>query len=359
MKHVKWLFMAFAVVLAGCDAGRTDVPTIILDTDMGNDIDDALALAAMNRYIDEGRVRVLAIGMSKEGAEAAEFTDIVQTWYGHGDIPVGRVSGSTGPKTTGEHYTHKTCALKDETGAPLFARTNGTAEMRHTPPLTDELYRRVLAKQKDHSVTLVTVGFSTNLASLLATPADDISLLSGMELVRKKVKTLVMMAGNMAEEKGEFNVTEDIVAARKVFAEWPTPIVISPFELGERVRFPHNRVGDIAAGRQPNPIVEAYRFYQGPNYDACSWDPTALIFAVEGENPDFYTLSTEGTIWVDDAGITRFVPPHQGKVTLRLGLLKLKFDSRSQKNRKHRYLIANNEQVAALTRHLVELVTAP
>ena len=231
MKHVKILFMVLAVVLAGCNAGSTDVPSIILDTDMGNDIDDALALAAMNRYIDEGRVKVLAIGMSKEGAEAAEFTDIVQTWYGHGDIPVGRVSGSTGPKTTGEHYTHKTCALKDEAGDPLFARTNGTAEARQTPPLTDELYRRVLAKQKDHSVTLVTVGFSTNMASLLATQADDISPLSGKELVRKKVKTLVMMAGNMAEEKGEFNVTEDIVAARKVFAEWPTPIVTSPFEL--------------------------------------------------------------------------------------------------------------------------------
>ena len=333
MKHVKILFMVLAIVLAGCNAGSTDVPSIILDTDMGNDIDDALALAAMNRYIDMGRVKVLAIGMSKEGAEAAEYTDIVQTWYGHGDIPIGRVSGSTGPRTTGEHYTHKTCALKDETGAPLFARTNGIGQ---TPSLTEELYRRVLAKQKDHSVTLVTVGFSTNMASLLATQADDISPLSGKELVRKKVKTLVMMAGNMAEEKGEFNVTEDIVAARKVFAEWPTPIVTSPFELGERVRFPHNKVGDIAAGRQPNPVAEAYRFYQGPNYDACSWDPTALIFAVEGENPNFYTLSPAGTIWVDEAGITRFAPLVGGQ---------------------HRYLLADDNQVEMLTNRLVELVT--
>jgi len=310
---------------------------IILDTDMGNDIDDALALAAMNRYIDEGRVRVLAIGMSKEGAEAAEYTDIVQTWYGHGDIPIGRVSGSTGPRTTGVHYTHKVCALGDEAGAPLFARTNGTAGTRQTPPLTDELYRRVLAKQKDHSVTMVTVGFSTNMASLLETPADGISSLSGKELVRKKVKTLVMMAGNMAEEKGEFNVTEDIAAARKVFAEWPTPIVTSPFELGVRVCFPHEKV-DAIGNRQPNPVSVAYRYYQGTEYNACSWDPTALIYAVEGENPDFYTSSPEGTIRVDDAGITRFTP---------------------SPDRQHRYLIANDEQVAALTRHLVELVAVP
>ena len=354
MKHVKILFMVLAVVLAGCNAGSMDAPNIILDTDMGNDIDDALALAVMNRYIDMGRVKVLAIGMSKEGAEAAEYTDIVQTWYGHGDIPIGRVSGSTGPKTTGEHYTHKTCALKDEAGAPLFARTNGTGQ---TPPLTDELYRRVLAKQKDKSVTIVTVGFSTNMASLLATPADDISPLTGKELVAKKVKTLVMMAGNMAKEQGEFNVTEDITAARKVFDEWPTPIVTSPFELGVRVCFPHERVKDIGE-RQPNPVAEGYRFYQGSEYNACSWDPTALIFAVEGENPNYYTLSPAGTIWVDEAGITRFMPPHQGEVTLRFMLLKLKFKTHSKRNTKHRYLIANDEQVAALTQRLVELVTA-
>ena len=333
MRHIKLLFIACAVELVGGNGGSMDAPNIILDTDMGNDIDDALALAAMNRYIDMGRVKVLAIGMSKEGAEDAEYNDIVQTWYGNGDIPIGRVSGSTGPRTTGEHYTHKTSALKDETGAPLFARTNGIGQ---TPSLTDELYRRVLVKQKDHSVTLVTVGFSTNMASLLETQADDISPLSGKELVRKKVKTLVMMAGNMAEEKGEFNVTEDIVAARKVFAEWPTPIVTSPFELGERVRFPHNKVGDIAAGRQPNPVAEAYRFYQGPNYDACSWDPTALIFAVEGENPNFYTLSPAGTIEVDAAGITRFAPSVGGQ---------------------HRYLLVDDNQVEMLTNRLVELVT--
>jgi inosine-uridine nucleoside N-ribohydrolase len=194
------------------------------------------------------------------------------------------------------------------------------------------------------------------MASLLETQADDISPLSGKELVAKKVKTLVMMAGNMAKEQGEFNVTEDIAAARKVFDEWPTPIVTSPFELGVRVCFPHERVKDIGE-RQPNPVAEGYRFYQGSEYNACSWDPTALIFAVEGENPNFYTLSPAGTIWVDEAGITRFMPPHQGEVTLRFMLLKLKFKTHSKRNTKHRYLIANDEQVAALTQRLVELIT--
>ena len=101
--------------------------------------------------------------------------------------------------------------------------------------------------------------------------------------------------------------------------------------------FPHEKV-DAIGKRQPNPVAEAYRFYQGTEYNACSWDPTALIFAVEGENPDFYTLSPAGTIEVDDAGITRFTPSAGGQ---------------------HRYLLADEGQVKMLTEHLVELVTAP
>ena len=331
-KRIPFILLVL-LALAGCGAGADDVPRIILDTDMGNDIDDALALAAMNRYIDEGQARVLAIGMSKEGEAAADFTDIVQTWYGHGNIPIGRVSAGTGPKTTDIHYTDRVCALRDEAGAPLFAQTfeNAIGALR---PTTDELYRRVLAKQKDHSVTFVTVGFSTNMASLLATSADDISPLTGAELVARKVKQLVMMAGNMAEASGEFNVVQDIVAARKVFAEWPTPIVVSPFELGSRVKFPHTRVKDLAGGRQPNPVAEAYRFYLGPDYDACSWDPTALIYAVEGDG--MFTVSEPGVISVDAAGITRFTPAPEGK---------------------HRYLIADIKQTMALTLRLVELTT--
>ena len=39
------------------------------------------------------------------------------------------------------------------------------------------------------------VGFSTNLARLLDTGADEYSTLSGIELVKRKVKLLSLMAG--------------------------------------------------------------------------------------------------------------------------------------------------------------------
>ena len=39
------------------------------------------------------------------------------------------------------------------------------------------------------------IGFVTNIAALLVSPADDISPLSGRDLVAQKVKTIVWMGG--------------------------------------------------------------------------------------------------------------------------------------------------------------------
>src|SRR4030095_12947665 len=53
-----------------------------------------------------------------------------------------------------------------------------------------ETYRKALASQPDRSVTIITVGFLTNLADLLRSSPDEYSKLKGKELVNKKVKQL-------------------------------------------------------------------------------------------------------------------------------------------------------------------------
>src|SRR5690625_7325019 len=60
----------------------------------------------------------------------------------------------------------------------------------------------------DSSVTIVTVGFMSNLAELLKSRPDRYSPLSGRELVGKKVKQYVAMAG-MFPQGREFNVRSE------------------------------------------------------------------------------------------------------------------------------------------------------
>lgn len=64
---------------------------VIFETDIGNDIDDALAMDMLYKYIESDRIEVLAVMINKNGVAPAEFTDILNTWYGHTDIPIGIV----------------------------------------------------------------------------------------------------------------------------------------------------------------------------------------------------------------------------------------------------------------------------
>ena len=85
------LCAAFGTGCSGAVSEETPVK-VIFDTDMGNDIDDALALDMLYKYADEGRITLLGITSNKEEHPASvEYIDILNTFYGYPDIPVGRI----------------------------------------------------------------------------------------------------------------------------------------------------------------------------------------------------------------------------------------------------------------------------
>jgi hypothetical protein len=48
---------------------------------MGNDIDDAMALDMLYKWVEDGKVNLLAVMINKEGSAPAEFIDIMNTFY--------------------------------------------------------------------------------------------------------------------------------------------------------------------------------------------------------------------------------------------------------------------------------------
>jgi inosine-uridine nucleoside N-ribohydrolase len=153
------------------------------------------------------------------------------------------------------------------------------------------LYRKILAAQPDQSVTIVTVGFFTNLANLLNSGADNYSSLSGKDLVAKKVKQLVSMAASLGKDgKGgnEFNVVVDAQASIKVFNEWPTPMIISGFEIGNVI---YTGIPLISNSSITNsPVKDAFKVALEKDKNIIgrnSWDQTAVLVAVKGIEPYF------------------------------------------------------------------------
>ena len=206
------------------------VPKIILETDIGNDVDDALALDMLYKYLDAGDIDLLGITINKEGTYPAEYTDIMNTWYGYPQIPIGIIHNGADCENDATNYAKAVCLIQKDNGEPAFKRSlKGDYNQLPEAPA---LYRKLLAQQPDSSVTIISVGFSTNLARLLDTPADNVSPLTGKELVAQKVKLLCTMAGCFNNPNlFEYNVVKDIPAAKKIFSEWPTTLVTSPFEV--------------------------------------------------------------------------------------------------------------------------------
>ncbi len=293
----------------GGDTRDTAVP-VILDTDMGNDVDDALALAMLCRYSDEGAVKLLGVMVNKNDPASAECVDIVDTYYGYGDTPIGLAekpvdSSGDGVNLNGMNFVTAVSGMD-------FPRS--VRDYDSLPPAT-RLYRRLLSSQEDNSVKIISVGFSTNLASLLDSPADEISPLSGRELMAKKVKGVYVMAGNFRGEGNdwfsEYNVTRDVPSARKFFAECPSPVAISPFELGIEITYPAASIEANLGYSDINPVVEAYKAYLPMPYDRPIWDLTAVLYAVEGDK--YFTESAPGKASIDENGLASFIPDPSGK----------------------------------------------
>ena len=317
IKNKLYLLGLFLLALSSCTSSgkqqKTEVASnaekIILETDIGNDVDDALALDMLYKYLDAGDIDLLGIMINKEGIYPAEYTDIMNTWYGYPQIPIGILHNGADCENDATNYAKAVCLIQKDNGEPAFKRSlKGDYNQLPEAPA---LYRKLLAQQPDSSVTIISVGFSTNLARLLDTPADEYSSLTGKELVAKKVKLLCTMAGCFNNpELYEYNVVKDIPAAKKVFTEWPTTLVTSPFEVGIAINYPATSIKNDFQWAAIHPKVEAYKSYQKMPYDRPTWDLTSVLYSVEG--PSYFTVSPAGKISVTDKGATEFTPDATG-----------------------------------------------
>ena len=282
-KTVLFLLMATVFCLYSCEQKAVTAPvSIIFDTDIGPDYDDVGAMTLLHAMADSGEVKILATVSCNVHENTVPCIDVINAYYGRTDIPIG--APPDGVNLTTWHKIKWTEALP----AKFPHKLKSTAEA----PGAVQVYRRALAAQPDTSVVVVTVGFLTNLAALLQSPADQYSELNGMELVRKKVKHLVSMAGGFVPDGSsfrEFNVYCDSVASITVFETWPTRIIFSGFEIGAKV-LTGKRL--IASDIQNTPAKEAFTLClrEGDFNGRQSWDQTAVLIAARGADRYFNTV---------------------------------------------------------------------
>jgi inosine-uridine nucleoside N-ribohydrolase len=250
---------------------------IIYDTDMAGDVDDVGALAILHAMADLGEAEILAVGISSRNEHVGPCLDAINTWYRRPDIPIGYQRGlQVGyPKDTGELTESKYAEAVGKSFPHRLAKSSDAPEAAL-------LYRKVLAAQPDASVVIVSVGFLSNLRSLLDTPPDAISPSSGEDLVRRKVRLWVCMGGKFPDGRfrdgdGEYNLRVDTMASMRALSDWPTPVVFSGFEIGARIHTGKR----LRAAPEGSPVRAAYLHFNGLE-NRESWDQTAVLYAVRG-----------------------------------------------------------------------------
>lgn len=265
---------------------------IIFDTDIGMDCDDAAALGILLNAHKRGECEILAITAStgREGATAT--VNAICDYYGVNGIPVGRMK-----------------RMLQCDGVNNYARAvmekYGTEDVE-----TDAvpLLRKTLAEAAG-KVSVIAVGPLSNLEELLKSKADEFSPLCGADLVKQKVDKLYVMIGSFSQNFGgkrfrEWNLLQDVPAARYVIENWSTKKVYLPFEIGAAVF--------TEMGQNENPVWYSMKNFAIANgvdisngYRRESWDPVTCMIALNENNP-LFIYSPEGTVTVDGDCVTLF-----------------------------------------------------
>ena len=278
MHTLKYLItFIFSCTVVFCNAQRP-IP-VIFDTDIAPDYDDVGALAMLHAFQNKGDAKILAVISCNAFETTVPTISVINTYFNHPEIPIGVVKRALPNKDCRQQWAQAIIAKY-----PHQMKSNSEAMEAVS------LYRKILATQPDASVTIISVGFFTNLANLLGSTKDEYSSLSGQELIAKKVKQLVSMGAGLEKEgtsSHEFNVYVDAIAARKVLTEWPTPILLSGAEIGKKIITGSNLIANDKI--QNSPVKDAYSgalaFDKTPGRN--SWDQTAVLVAIKGYSPYF------------------------------------------------------------------------
>ena len=301
-----------SILWGGCspspEPGLGNEPVkIILDTDMGSDCDDAGALALLHRYADMGMAEIVGcIYSSGKVPYGAGIVEAINIWYGRPDIPIGAYYGDEVgdpvDKMTAGKLVRDTVAF----GNSIIHNTDAEEQTR--------LNRRLLSEQEDGGITYITIGHTKGLYELLVSEPDDISPLSGRELIAEKIDRWVALGALNANNEGNYFVkdwnfffNETAPYTGYLVENFPVPVYY--IDAGTDVM-----TGKSLKYTPPGSIVRTvYRdwLWEVFNYtlddQRPSWDLAAVYFAVKGTG-DFLENTGRGSLEFDTERGSRWHP---------------------------------------------------
>ncbi|RDV43147.1 nucleoside hydrolase [Leifsonia sp. ku-ls] len=264
---------------------------VILDTDIGSDVDDALALV---QILGTPAIDLLAVTtVYGDTRLRARIARRYATLAGRDVLPhPGEQRTLSGREVW---WAGHEGSLHPELDAEPVAATGAV----------DRLCEAVLSRPGQ--VDVVAIGPLTNIAAAIRAEPRFAAAVRG----------LWVMGGAFADGEAEHNFRSDTVAAREVF-DAKIPTVVTGLEVTRQVEIRSEQLARIAAS---GPAGEALRadVTQWWEYWDTQWniphDPVTVLTLVR---PDLFTFSGPGRVVIDadgdTAGRSTFVPDEKGWV---------------------------------------------
>ncbi|MFD3003339.1 nucleoside hydrolase [Pontibacter toksunensis] len=264
---------------------------VILDTDIDSDVDDVGALAMLHTFADNNVAEILGIIVTSEDKYATMCTDAINHYFGRPDIPIGALKGVA--LRDNSKYTRQISQEFPHDITSYEKAEDGTA-----------LYRKLLASQPDTSVVIITIGHLTNLRNLIESKPDKYSKLSGVDLIKRKVKLWSCMGGAYPEGKEANFYRPDPASTKVSVVKWSVPVVFAGWEVGNNI---------ITGGAylqkslpEKSPVWRSYQLYN--NFQGRpSWDQVSVLYAVSSSN-DYWDLKKDGQVVVAEDGSNKWLP---------------------------------------------------
>lgn len=269
------------------------VTKIVVDTDIGGNVDDAfaLALAALDPRADLlGVTTVWSASFVR-----AQLARKVLIACGKGEVPV--VAGASKPLLAPEprHLPEQVSALTE-------------ADKAFSPPTDGIDFLRYRLRQESPQVTLVCLGPLTNLALALSVDPG----------LKGAIKSVVVMAGAVGMHYAETNIIRDPEAAHLVFSSG-VPIILVDKSVTRHATIPQNLLERLSHCPMPHcrilwELTQIWRRTSGMTFPILN-DPLAVAIAL---HPDIATTQ-KGRVFVElsgrrTRGYTLFEPEPEGNV---------------------------------------------
>lgn len=255
-----------------------EVPKVIVDTDYASDADDVLALELAMVYDDADIIELLGVACSTTYSQTPRAINYQLSYHGY-NIPVSM------------NTANGVAVYTDYVNAMNFGSS--------TYEEPTKMYRRLLASSED-KVSIVVLGFLTNIEDLLKSSPDEYSGLTGLELVEQKVDTIYIVGGNLIG-RPSFNLyygdgRDTCEAAKYVNKYCPCRIVWNITELGDDIMIANYYVSQDK--KQIHPVTKAL-VASNQTSGVVAWDPFAIYCMVQ----DMYNLLEDNGLELKD-GIT-------------------------------------------------------